>query len=106
MALAAFAHLEHHIALGLLHFEHRADGTAPLGHQGIQAPAAANQAAHRPGFDATGCHATLRVRAMAKQQGAMGGTVLAGDAPQLGGLGTGVIQATDQVVDGRAAGID
>ena len=43
---------------------------------------------------------------MAKQQGAVGGTVLAGDAPQLGGLGTGVIQATDQVVDGRAAGID
>ena len=42
VALAAFAHLQHHIALGLLHFEHRADGTATLGHQGIQAPAAAN----------------------------------------------------------------
>ena len=93
--VVAIAEPFHHIALGLLHLKHRADGPAALGHHWFDAPGAADQAAH-------GSIHHLVV----EQQRAMAGVVLAGDATHLGRLGIGVIKATDQVVDRRAARVD
>ena len=97
--ISAPADLNHHIALRLLHFEDRADRPAPLGHQGIEAPGAADQTAH-----GARAHAGPRFTA-AVEQGAVGGAVLASDAPHLEGVRHGVIQAADQVVDRPAGGI-
>jgi hypothetical protein len=91
----ALAHLKHYVSLGLLHIKHRTDRPAALGHNWIELPGTTNQAA-----DGTANHL------FSKQQGAMAGTVLAGDTANLRRLWTGVIQATDQIVDAGAAGID
>ena len=84
----------HHIALSLLDFKHRPDGSAALGHHGIDAPGAAEQAAHGP-----------VEHAVVEEQRAVAGAVLAGDAAHLHGRGIGVVESADQIVDPRAAGI-
>ena len=94
LALALAAHLQNHVALSLFHLHHRANGPAALGQHRVQPPGATDQAA-----DGAAAYAVVQ------QQRAMRCTVLAGDAAQLDGLGIGVIQATDQVIDALAAGI-
>ena len=90
----ALAHLQHHVALNLLHIKNRPDRPAALGHHRIELPGPTNEAA-----DSTANHL------ISKQQGAMAGTVWAGDAANFRRPWTGVIQATDQIVDPGAAGI-
>lgn len=88
------AHLQHHIALGLLHLQHRSDRPAALGHHRLKTPGAADQAAHRAGS-----------HPIAAEQGAMGSAVLAGNPTHLGHSGEGVIEAADQIVHRAAARI-
>ena len=95
VALIALAELQHHVALGLLHFKHRTDRPAALGHHRIEAPGPIDQTAHGAAPDP-----------LIKQQRAVGGAVGAGDSAQFHRCRTGVIQARDQVVDAAEAWID
>ena len=87
--------MQHHVALGLLHFKHRTDRPAALGHHRIEAPGPIDQTAHGAAPDP-----------LIEQQRAVGGAVGAGDPAQFHRCGAGVIQACDQVVDAAEAGID
>ncbi len=84
-----------HVALRLVDFKNRPNGLAALGHHRVDPPGPFDQAPDGP-----------IQHAVVQQQGAVVGAVLSSDASDLVGVGVGVVEPADQVIDGVAGGID